>query len=251
MAILTRFLSKLTAAPSNADPIETQPALSAALSESVRRLRPLLEHKRLLTVELAGREYQSMLLAMDTERELIWLDDLFPRAKTLGTDDQLQVSYYHKRHAIRFSGPVLGRGSPAGVNGVALPLPQEVYSGPRRRWSRLEVFGWHPISARLAIPGHALVSGEVLNLSAGGLRLGIPGDWRPFLRRGELSPLCEFTVEPGLRIRCRIRVCAFNISQRPWHQTRVSLAFVDLQPELQQSLAQFVEQNLASFPRVA
>lgn len=251
MATLMHFFNKLAPSPAKAGPTETHPAQFATTYESVHRLRPLLEHKRLLTVELAGQEYQSLLLAMDIERGLIWLDELFPRVRALETGDRLHVSYHHNGQAIRFSAPVAGWGSPAGVNGIALPLPQEVYSGPRRRWPRLEVFGWHPISARLAIPGRAPVSGEVLNLSAGGLRLGVTGDWRPFLRRGELLPLCEFTAAPGLRIRCRARVCAFNISQRPWRQTRVSLAFVDLQPELQQSLVRFVEQHLASAPRVA
>lgn len=240
MALFTQLLHRLAPAEKPATP----PAAPRPEPESVRRLRPLLEHRHLLKVELDGQEHQSLLLAIDVERGLIWLDELFPRALTLQPGSELTVSHHRGGQLVQFSGPVVGWGPDMGLSGLALPLPQDVYTGPRRRWPRLAVYGWQPISARLAVPGLSPLSCEVLNLSAGGVRLAVTGDWRPFLRRRDLLPLCQFTVAPGLQVRCRVRVCDFGLSHRPWRQTRISLAFVDLAPDRQRQLASFVEQQL-------
>ncbi len=239
MALLRALMKKLSSGePATSAPPEAAPP--RADLPCVRHLRPLEQRKQLLTIRHNNRDYQSLILALDTERELLWLDELFPRALGLEPGDELTVSHHHNGQLFEFSAPVVGWSTPHRSGGVALPLPQQFYSGPRRRWPRLNVFGWYPISARIAVPGLSPLSGEVLNISAGGVRLSLTGDWRPFLHHRDLLPLCEFTVAPGLRVRCRARVCAYQLSLRPWRQTRVSLAFEDLAPETRQGLAQFV-----------
>lgn len=250
MALLTQLLHKL-ALQTGAPKAAPSPPVRRREPESVRHLQPLLERKRLLSVELDGREYQTLLLAIDIERGLLWLDELFPRAPTLEPGSELVVSYHQKGQLVQFRGPVVGWGPDMGVSGLALPLPPSVYVGPRRRWPRLSVYGWHPITARLGVPGLSPLSAEVLNLSAGGVRLAVTGDWRPFLRHRDTLPLCEFRVAPGLKIRCRAKVCAFNLSHKPWRQTRISLAFVELAPEQQKALALFVNQQLEGSAQVA
>ncbi|WP_341938453.1 flagellar brake protein [Marinimicrobium sp. C2-29] len=240
MALLNQLFHKMTAKPAPAQSPEA--TVPPPEPESARRLRPLLDGKRLLKVQIDGREYQSLLLALDCARGLLWLDELFPRARPLVTGDELTVSHYQNHQLIEFTGPVVG----SGRGGFALPLPESVYCGPRRRWPRLDVFGWHPISAQLAVPGQSPASAEVHNLSAGGARLSLSGDWRPLLRKGEVLPLCAFTVAPGIRVRCRVRVCAFSLNQRPWRQTLVSLAFVDLDRQSREDLARFVAHRVTA-----
>ncbi len=240
MALLRALLQKFSAN----DTLEV-PAPASQLQvpepECVGHLRPLVERRQLLAIRHRGREYQSLILALDTDRQLLWLDELFPRALNLEPGDELTLSHHDNGQVFEFTAPVVGWSTPQRTGGLALPLPEQFYFGPRRRWPRLDVFGWYPITARLGVPGLSPLCGEVLNVSAGGLRLGLTGDWRPFLHHRDILPLCEFTVAPGLRVRCRARVCAFNLSQRPWRQTRVSLAFVDLAPEMQSALAEFIE----------
>lgn len=244
MALLNQLLHKMTPKSAPANPRATLPPPEP---ESARQLRPLLDGKRLLTVQIDGREYQSLLLALDCARGLLWLDELFPHARQLLVGSQVTVSHYQNHQLIEFTGPVVGFGR----GGFALPLPESVYCGPRRRWPRLEVFGWHPISAQLAMPGRSPVSAEVHNLSAGGVRMSLSGDWRAVLTCGDILPLCAFTVAPGIRIRCRVRVCAFTLSQKPWRQTRISLAFVDLDSQSRDDLARFVEYTMSADREVA
>ncbi len=244
MALLRALLQKFSANDTAEVPAPaSQPRGPEA--ECVEHLRPLVKRRQLLAIRHRGREYQGLILALDTERQLLWLDELFPRALDLEPGDELTLSYHNNGHVLEFTVPVVGWSTPQRTEGVALPLPEDFYFGPRRRWTRLDVFGWYPISARLGVPGLSPLCGEVLNVSAGGLRLGLTGDWRPFLHHRDILPLCEFTVAPGLRVRCRVKVCAFNLSHRPWRQTRVSLAFVDLAPETQRELATFINNKQA------
>ncbi|UZJ45704.1 flagellar brake protein [Marinimicrobium sp. C6131] len=239
MALLRALLQKFSANEASELAVSA-PQAPRPEPACARHLRPLADRRQLLAVRHRGREYQSLILALDTDRQLLWLDELFPRAINLEPGDDLTLSHHENGQLFEFSAPVVGWSTPQRTGGLALPFPEQFYMGPRRRWPRLNVFGWYPISARLGVPGLSPLCGEVLNLSAGGMRLGLTGDWRPFLHHRDILPLCEFTVAPGLKVRCRVRVCAFNLSHRPWRQTRVSLAFVDLAGETQAALAAFV-----------
>jgi len=84
-----------------------------------------------------------------------------------------------------------------------------------------------------------------MDLSAQGLRLSLSGNRRAFLKPRDLLPLCEFRIHSGLRIRCRARVCAYRLSQKPWRQTQLSLQLVDLDPNKHKLLARFIQQQLA------
>ncbi|WP_347329493.1 flagellar brake protein [Marinimicrobium locisalis] len=238
MALLRALMNKLSSEPATTASHEVESPRTEL--PCIRHLRPLQQRKQLLTIRHGKRDYQSLILALDTDRELLWLDEPFPRALNLEPGDELTVSHHHNGQLFEFTVPIVGWSTANRPGGMALPLPRDFYCGPRRRWPRLNVFGWCPISARIAVPGLSPLSGEVLNISAGGMRLSLTGDWRPFLHHRDLLPLCEFTVAPGLKVRCRARVCAYQLSLRPWRQTRVSLAFEDLAPETRQALAQFV-----------
>ena len=249
MVLLKRFVRKLKAQPTESTPKETTaPKFDPEL---VAPLKELLERRQLLRVSRTmggGIEeaisYQSLLLALDVERGLIWLDHLFPAAPNLKAGETLVLSHSRGTEITRFSGQVVGPDAAGTAGALALSLPRQVYQGPRRRWPRLAVFGWHPISAQLAVPGLSLLNGEVLDLSAQGLRLSLSGDRRAFLKHRDILPLCEFKVHAGLRLRCRVQVCGHGLNAKPWRQTQVSLRFVDLTPDKRRLLADFVEERM-------
>lgn len=250
MALLRTFLNRfVTTDETRPAPIE--PALGRPEPESVSLLRPLALRRQLLTVRVGQQPYQSLILALDIERKLLWLDDLFPRTASLMIGETVNVEHPMHHQLLSFSVPVAGWSASGQQGGIALPLPEKISIGPRRRWPRLDVFGWHPISARLTIPGCEPVSGEILNISAGGVRLSLSGDWRARLRHGDILPLCEFKVCDQIRIRCRVRVCAYGLTHRPWRQTRLSLAFEDIHPSVQQALAVYIERSIATFAHAA
>lgn len=256
MALLKRLVRKFKAQPTETHPKEASPPkLDPGL---VAPLNALIERRQLLGVSRASEcitedeaVYQSLLLALDPQRGLLWLDHLFPTTPDLKTGETLVMTHTCGTEVTRFSGQVLSPDEAGTTGALALSLPRQVYQGPRRRWPRLAVFGWHPISAQLAVPGLPLLSGEVLDLSAQGLRLSLSGDRRAFLKNRDILPLCEFRVHPGLRLRCRVQVCGHGLSPKPWRQTQVSLRFVDLAPDKHRLLADFVEEQMTLPRKVA
>lgn len=206
-------------------------------------LEQLCSQRQLLKVAVTGYSgsYQSMILAIDQGRGLIWLDDLFPSQRYLLAGDELEISHHRNGELISFIAPILALGPRFGTNGIALPLPTETpHYRPRRQWPRLELDSRLALSATLAIAGRDPIQARVLNISAGGLRLALAGNWLDHFRHGELLPLCELTPLAGIKIRCRARVCAFNISHNPRRQTEVSLAFRNLDPVVHQNLQDYI-----------
>ncbi len=218
------------------------------LAPQYLELEQLCSQRQLLKVAVTGYtgSYQSMILAIDQERSLIWLDDLFPSQRHLSAGDDLEISHHRNGELISFKAPILALGQRFGATGIALALPVEAPRyRPRRQWPRLELSTRQALSATLAIAGKGPVQARVLNISAGGLRLALAGNWLSHFRHGELLPLCELTLLAGIKIRCRARVCAFNISQNPRRQTEVSLAFKNLDPVVQQNLRHYIAARTA------
>lgn len=211
-------------------------------------LDQLCARRQLLRVTLTGHlhSYQSLILAVDRGRGLIWLDDLFPRQSALSAGDELEISHHRNGELISFKAPILAFGERFGAGGMALALPEEPPRyRPRRLWPRLALEARLAPSATLAISDRSPVQARVLNISAGGLRLALAGNWLGHFRHGELLPLCELTPLAGIKIRCRVRVCAFSISHNPSRQTEVSLAFIDLDPVVQQNLQHYIAARTA------
>lgn len=243
MALMQAVLQKLT--PRAKTHIQAQKPTPEPLELAPQcfELEQLCAQRQLLKVAVPGfsHSYQSMILAIDQARGLIWLDDLFPNPRLLCAGDELEVSHHRNGELISFKGPILAFGEHFGARGIALALPTEAPRyRPRRQWPRLELDACMTPSATVALAGRDPVQARLLNISAGGVRLALPGNWLSHFRHGELLPLCELAPLAGIRIRCRVRVCAFNITHNPRRQTEVSLAFKDLDPIIKQNLQHFI-----------
>lgn len=248
MAIMQTVLQKL--APRAKPPFQAQKPTpeSVELAPQYLELEQLCAQRQLLKVAVTGfsPSYQSMILAIDQSRGLLWLDDLFPSQRLLAVGDQLEISHHRNGELISFKAPILAFGERFGTGGLALALPAEVPRyRPRRQWPRLELDARLAPSATLALAGRGPTQARVLNISAGGVRLALAGNWLGNFSHGELLPLCELTPLMGIKIRCRVRVCAFNISHNPRRQTEVSLAFKDLDPITQQQLQHHIAARTA------
>ncbi|MDQ2075454.1 flagellar brake protein [Marinimicrobium sp. ABcell2] len=241
MAILRTVLQKLTPAePQPPAPVGEPPV------EVPAPLRELFERRQLLKVTVANAPgtYQSLILALDPRRGFLWLDDLFPNRALLKPGDELEVSHHRAGKILAFRTTVVALGQHCGVAGLAVVLPKAAHYRPRRQWPRLTLAGQPRVPVTLSLPGVGPQHGQILNMSAGGLRVSLTGDWRTQLRHGEEIPLCEFTVAPGVSCRCRARVCAFQIQNRPWRQTQISLAFVGLDDATVNNLQHYILSRL-------
>jgi c-di-GMP-binding flagellar brake protein YcgR len=211
-------------------------------SEQFAPLYHLLNQRQILEVKIEGStlSYQTLVLAIDIERGLIWLDDLFPKQHLLEIGDRITLRHHRNGEQLSFSSPVLAYGNNYGANGLAILLPEQVSYIPRRQYRRADMSAQSSLSLKLRAVGHDAIYASVLDISTGGLRASVPGNLLSQMRHGALLPLCELVLSDELTLRCSARVRSFRLLRLPHRHTQISIEFVDLPFERQQQLQQFI-----------
>jgi c-di-GMP-binding flagellar brake protein YcgR len=202
----------------------------------------LLNQRQMIEVKVEGcsSTYQTLVLAIDAERGLLWLDDLFPNQHALEVGDQITLRHLRSGEQLSFSSPIIAWGSTYGANGLAIMLPEQLSYTPRRQFVRADMSDKPSLSLKLRALGQDFCFGNVLDISSGGLRASIAGNILEQLRHGALLPVCEFSLSDELTIRCSARVRSFRLVRTPHRHTQVSIEFVDLPAERAQQLQQFI-----------
>jgi c-di-GMP-binding flagellar brake protein YcgR len=202
----------------------------------------LLNQRQFIEVKVAGSSltYQTLVLAIDIQRGLLWLDDLFPNQHVLELGDQITLRHHRNGEQLSFSSPVVAWGSHYGANGLAIMLPEQLSYAPRRQFRRADMSDKPSLSLKIRAIGQDISYGSVLDISSGGLRASVVGNMLGQLRHGALLPLCELTLSNELTIRCSARVRSFRLLRAPHRHTQISIEFVDLPTECEQHLQQFI-----------
>jgi len=202
----------------------------------------LLNQRQIIEVRIEGssRSYQTLVLAIDIQRGLLWLDDLFPSQHVLEVGDHITLRHHRNGEQLSFSSPILAWGSNYGASGFAINLPEQLCYVPRRQFSRANTSSKSTLGLKIRPIGHDISYGSVLDISSGGLRASIPGNLLGRLRHGGLLPLCELTLSDELTIRCSARVRSFRLLRTPHRHTQISIEFVDLPQERTHQLQQFI-----------
>lgn len=210
------------------------------IPDQYRPLWQLLAQRQLIEVKVEGStlSYQTIVLAIDIQRGLLWLDDLFPSQHVLEVGDSITLRHHRNGEQLSFSAPILAWGSSYGAAGFAIMLPEQLCYAPRRQFNRAQVNS--NLSVKIRPIGQDISYGSVLDISSGGLRVSIPGNLLGQLRHGALVPLCELSLSDELNIRCAARVRSFRLLRSPHRNTQISLEFVDLPQERAQQLQQFI-----------
>jgi len=202
----------------------------------------LLNQRQIIEVKVEGSSlaYQTLVLAIDIQRGLLWLDDLFPSQHVLEIGDRITLRHHRNGEELSFSSAILAWGSDYGANGLAIMLPEQLCYLPRRQFRRADMSDLPSLGLKIRPIGQDVSYGSVLDISSGGLRASIPGHLLGQLRHGALLPLCELTLSDELTIRCSARVRSFRLLRTPHRHTQISLEFVDLAQERVQQLQQFI-----------
>lgn len=205
----------------------------------------LQKNRQILEVKIgnATRIYQSMILAVDIERSLLWLDDLFPQQLLLDIGDDITLRHHRNGEQLVVRAPVVALGSAFGAAGFAIELPEFATYTPRRAYPRYAIGHESPLSVKIRTLGQEPCYGTLQDISGGGLRLMVAGNLLPYLRHGALLPLCEVTLNDELQIRCKARICAFRMGRSPYRHTQVSVEFLDLEEEKRAALIRFLQQS--------
>jgi c-di-GMP-binding flagellar brake protein YcgR len=210
-------------------------------NDNYTALWQLLTHRQLLEARIEGSNlsYQTLIVAIDIQRGLLWLDDLFPNQHLLDVGDIVTLRHHRNEEQLSISAPLLAWGKNYGAQGFAIALPETVNYQPRRRYPRVELSSSNAISVKIRPIGQDISHGNVQDISAGGLRLNVPGNLLGQLRHGALLPLCELRLSDELHIRCSARIRAFRLVRNLQRYTQISIEFVDLAHERRAQLEQF------------
>lgn len=246
MTLLRAVLQKLSLTKnSTTDPDGMERITTTAVNDPVPRheiLEQLQAQRQLLEIVPQGsqRSYQTMIVAIDAERGLLWLDDLFPPQRLLEIGDQITLRHHRNGELLTITTPIVAWGSDFGAGGMAVILPDEAVYHPRRAHLRFELGERLTLTGKIRTLGQEPVYGTIEDLSSGGLRILVAGNLLSQIHHGAILPLCEVSLSRELHIRCRARVRAFRMCRSPYRGTRISLEFVDLAQSRQLQVEQFI-----------
>ncbi len=255
MAMLQTMWQKISGKTPNLEPTQAEPVFTelqkALLSlntvpdtppNQYLPLRQLHTQRQMIEVKIDGnsQSYQTFILAIDSERGLLWLDDLFPNQRLLKVGDTITLRHHRNSEQLCFSSPVVAWGDSFGANGLAILLPEFVSYQPRRKHHRYDLSCNSFLSVKIRPVGYEPSYGSIQDLSLGGLALRVAGNLTGQLRHGALLPVCELNLSDDLLIRCSARIRAFCITRSPQRSTLISAEFVDLNAECKHQLQQFL-----------
>jgi c-di-GMP-binding flagellar brake protein YcgR len=246
MAILEMLFDKSVRKARDFLAIES--ALSSARAGARSDIEPLLslrQQHQLLEVRLktSVRTYQSMILAIDIERQLLWLDDLFPSQIALEVGDAIEVRHHQGGNLLRVTGHVLALGSAFGAAGFAIALPAEASYQPRRRHPRFTIANAPALNTLLGFIGSDPIYGDVIDISLGGAKIRTNQLKSSMVSPGQVIPLCEIKLTEDVKIRSKVRVCALIKDDKQHH---ICLEFLTLSPLQVEALSRF----LSTTPRL-
>jgi c-di-GMP-binding flagellar brake protein YcgR len=206
----------------------------------------LQQKRQLIEVKISGdaRVYQTLILSLDLERELLWLDDLFPSQHLLNLGDEITLRHHRNGEQLCFSSPVVAWGDSDGASGLAILLPENISYQPRRQNHRCDVGAESSVQVKFRAIGQEMCYGALRDLSLGGLRLSVAGNLLSQLRHGTLLPFCELRLSDELQIRCSARIRSFRLEPKPHRSTHISVEFIEVTTEARQQLEQFMNNFL-------
>jgi|SRR5690554_3197546 len=192
----------------------------------LRQLQQQRQHLE-VSIESDSQRYQSLILAIDSARKLLWIDELFPAVTELSAGTELTLRHHCGGEVLTLQSPLIARNHDYGTQALALLLPSALEYLPRRQHPRFDLR-----SSRLGVtfrtPGaEESGQGTLINLSEGGMRLAVPGNQLQALKPETLLSYCQFSLPNQTRIRCQAVVKAVRLESHPYRHTQVSLVFAD------------------------
>lgn len=226
--------------------ITTGITLASNIPEQYLPLWNLQKQRQLLEVKLgdASRVYQSMIIALDIERGLLWLDDLFPQQLMVDVGDELTLRHHRNGEHLVINATVVALGANFGATGLAILLPEHAAYAPRRSNPRVNVKSESALTVKIRTLGQEPCYGTLQDISAGGIRITVAGNLLGQLRHGAILPLCEVSLDDTFQLRCRAKVCAFRMNRNPYRSTQISIEFIDLSDQKREKLTRFLRQML-------
>ncbi|AEF99456.1 flagellar brake protein [Methylomonas methanica] len=164
----------------------------------VNLLSEIEQSSPLCTIQIDGapQEYNSSILGIKVEKNLIILDELVPKEGNieLQATRSLKLSTFHKGIHLSFNLSDIEMGHSRGISYYKTTLPDRIFYPQRRRAPRIEIssidIAFNGVSERTGIS----VSGYLFDLSRGGAGIDLPVN-RARVQRGDIIKNCQISFE--------------------------------------------------------
>jgi c-di-GMP-binding flagellar brake protein YcgR len=205
-------------------------------------LRRLRDQRVLLSVSVPGHGgvFNSLLLEIDPERKLIFLDELNPRTghELVVQTRELRVHSQCQGVELGFTCQVeVGQGQ-SGISFYSAALPESINYLQRRGSFRVRVGLDLAVPLQMPIDANNVIEGELFDLSMGGL--GATLDSALHLERGQVLPcVVNLPKSDPLQLQIEIRFIRADDSKPV---QRIGASFRNLDPRQQNLLRRLVTQ---------
>ncbi|MBS4052355.1 flagellar brake protein [Methylomonas rivi] len=186
--------------PDDLSPFEN-PNFITSPDKIVSLLSEIEQSSPLCTVQIDGapQEYNSSILGIKAEKNLIILDELIPKEgnEALQATRALKLSTFHKGIHLSFNLSDIEMGHSRGISYYKTTLPDRIFYPQRRRAPRIEIssidIAFSGVSERTGIS----VNGYLFDLSRGGAGIDLPVN-RARVQRGDIIKNCQISFEDYL-----------------------------------------------------
>lgn len=233
-------------------------SIEYSLADQIACHVPLLElqdKRQLLEVEVVGnnhpQSYQSMIVGVDFIKHLLLLDSLMPVNPycPIVLGDQLIVTHKQLGQVLSFRGALVDIIHERDNLIYAMELPNDIAYQQRRFYPRLVIGNSIKVSTHLSVklksplktPWHCTLT----NISAGGIRVSVPGKVAPQLSPGKLLPAADIQFHQ-VKINCPLLIKSFRYERRPYEHTEISLAFDQINVQDRVRLQNFINFYLSA-----
>lgn len=205
-------------------------------------LKRLVESHALVEVspDDGVHRYTSMVIDVDSANNRIRIDELTPREGNaeLRAGRLVHVAGRNGGSSASFFAPVIGTELEDGTPAHVLEMPESVHYMQRRRYFRVPMGLRHQIDVTLSSQGKPSVTGQMADLSIGGLAMRLEGtNAREFgIWAGErLTMTCDLPNRHHLH--CDFKVCFSR--EIPGERLLIGGTFLDLPPASQAAISRF------------
>jgi c-di-GMP-binding flagellar brake protein YcgR len=164
----------------------------------VTLLSEIEQSSPLCTVQIEGttQEYNSSILGIKPEKNLIILDELAPKEgnQALESTRSLKLLTFHKGIHLSFNLSEIEMGHSRGISYYKAALPDRIFYPQRRRSPRIEISSIDIAFTGLSERTKVSVSGYLFDLSRGGAGIDLAVN-RARVQRGDIIKNCQISFE--------------------------------------------------------
>lgn len=198
--------------------------------------------RTMLEVRVQGDErvYQSLILELDSDEGTVLIDELFPGTYEGVPGQKMDICLRQKGgRSLRFAATILQRHSYDGAPIYVINMPEDLNQDQRRASFRLPIDTEIMVESHFVGPDHCHYTGQLRNLSSGGLCLATDQDDRIALAYDDVLKDLIFEYE-GVQVECEAKVKNIITDIETRNPTQVGVQFQQMSTSEHRQLEQLI-----------